>query len=165
MKKSKKNMTKWIQEIAKKQDIHTEIENKDDADIIRYSFRLDNALSNVNVAIVIDNANGSIFAYSFVDANAGKHKNEVGELLMRLNCNDAGAFWLDFDTGEISYHIHAPINSFENDEDLTSFLYISATHFDYWGDAIMKVILGCISPKDAIDEVVKEDETDKSEEK
>ena len=153
MEKTREEMVKWVQKVAKAQEIHCEVEHEEKRDIIRMGFRLNSAIAVVNVVIVAEE-NG-FWSYGFIDNNAGKRLSEVAEFLMRANVNDIGHFSLDYDEGQISYMFHSSYRVYEEDVDLIFLWHLPVIRFDDYGDALLKVILGCATPKEAFEESIK----------
>ena len=153
MKKTREEMVRWVQRVAKAQEIHCEIEHEEKRDIIRMGFRLNNAIPAVDVAIAAEE--DGFHSYGFIGNNAGKRLSEVGEFLMRANINDVGHFNLDYDEGQICYEFSSPYLEYEEDDDLTLLWRIPLIRFNDFGDALLKVILGCATPKEAFEESIK----------
>ena len=162
MKKTREEMTQWIQEVVKAGEINCEVTHEEECDCIRMGFRLNNTVSVVNVVIIVNDDH--IQSYGFIDNNAGKKVAEVGEFLMRANVWDTGHFSLNYDNGEIWYEFRSPYCAYEKDEDLPILWWLPVERFEVYGDALLKVILGCASPKEAFEECVKKAESEQGEE-
>ena len=72
--------------------------------------------------------------------------------------NDSGHFFLDYDNGQIGYVFYMPYGSIEEDEDLELLWVVPASRFEEYGDALLKVILGCSAPKAALEESINNSE-------
>ena len=161
MNKTREEMTQWVQSVVKTQEIQCEVEHEENRDIIRMGFRLNNAISIVNVVIV---AEDEFFqSYGFIDNNAGKRKAEVSEFLMRASASDSGHFALDFENGQISYEFRSPYCAYEKDDDLAVVWWLPVARFEDFGDALLKVILGCATPKEAFEECISQSKVQEGE--
>ena len=78
---------------------------------------------------------------------------------MRANISDFGHFNLDYDNDRIGYEFYVPYNVFEEDDDLAIVWNLPVIRFSIFGDGLLKVILGCATPKEAFEECMKEEES------
>ncbi len=161
MKKTREEMTQWVQKVVKAQEINCEVEHEENRDILRLGFRLNCAIPFVNIVIVAEES--CFISYGFIDNNAGKRLAEVGEFLMRANyIDDVGHFNLNYDDGQIYYKLYASYRIFDKDDDLFLLLHYPVFRFEDYGDGLLKVILGCANPKEAFEDSINAIEAHKS---
>ena len=153
MEKTREEMTQWVQKVAKAQEINCEVEHEENRDILRMGFRLNCAIPYVNIVIVAEES--CFISYGFIDNNAGKRLAEVSEFLMRANnIDDIGHFSLDYDEGQICYKLYASYRIFDKDDDLFLLFHFPVIRFTDYGDGLLKVILGCATPKEAFEDSI-----------
>ena len=85
MKKTREEMVRWVQRVAKAQEIHCEIEHEEKRDIIRMGFRLNNAIPAVDVAIAAEE--DGFHSYGFIGNNAGKSSINLNKRCTRSSFN------------------------------------------------------------------------------
>ena len=154
MMKTREEMVERFRKFVTASGCPCEVEHGENGDIIlRMGFRLNNAVSTADLVIVAEEF--GFRSYGSIGNNAGNKTAEVGEFLARASTNDVGHFSLDYDTGEISYVFYAPYCVFVEDSDFEA-LAIPVKRFAAFGDALLKVILGCSGPKAAFEDCVNE---------
>ena len=153
MKKTREEMTKSILNALKANDCPYEIENTTESNIIRVNVRLDCFVAYGKLVIIVDDYFPKSIFHIF--NNARKRIPEVSEFLMRANnIDDIGCFSLDCDEGDISYEFSYP-NVYKQDEDLAILWLLPMKRFEDYGDGLLKVMLGCSTPKEAFEECIR----------
>ena len=126
----------------------------DDEKFIHFAIRGDATFYDVMWGIA-DDETFSINLILPVEVKDEKMRPLVMELLTRANKSNAvrfGHFNLDLSDGEIAYHISYPIGEAGlEDKTVEYLLYDALIDCDFLFPAIMRVILGGLTPKDAMD--------------
>lgn len=126
----------------------------DEAGIFKVVFGLDCGLERCKVLVGIGEDN--ISAHGYIDLNVDEDDRlRVSEFITRANWGmKFGHFVLDFSDGEISY-INAVdcSDGFVPSEDaITTLIGRLPLMFELYGDGLLSVLLGVLSPKEAIEE-------------
>ena len=164
MEKNMKSIAANFEKFCENHEFTLEREDDEDGDYILYRLNigLDCSLGTIHYKIIFEE--NVVTIIGDIDANAGKRKNEVGEFLMRLNDDEyLGHMQMDYDSGDILYQTRLGYETFTEEDDFHELNRCSINRAEMYGDSLMKVILGVMSPKEAYDEVQKRLEEDQAE--
>lgn len=155
MEKTREEMTQWIVKVAEANGFHCDVKPYEDGNSLDMRIKLNCALGTV--AVIINVEDDFILTTGFTDVNIGQKIAEVGEFLMRANCDEFGHFYLNYDEPDVvSYSgCRLPYDCFKQDGDIVLLWYLPCLRFDTYGDGLVKVLLGCSTPKEAYEECVK----------
>ena len=153
MDKTPEKMMRWLRRILDDKGVDYEVI---DPESIRITWKLYNKIQTIDNTIVAHD--DRFHSFSAPEITAEDKIPEVGEFLMRANwCLDPGHFYLDYDTGEIGYEFFSPYRQHDTDEDFEMLWDNHIINFNWFGDGLLKVILGSAAPKAAYDECCPDD--------
>ena len=148
MDKTPEKMMQWLRRILDEKEIDYEVI---DAESIRVKWKLYSRIQTIDNTIVAHE--GRFHSFSDIALTAENKIPEVAEFLMRANwCLDPGHFYLDYDSGEISFELFSPYRNHEKDEDFDVLWETPIINFNWFGDGLLKVIFGYATAKAAYDE-------------
>lgn len=150
MGKTRESMKSWILEVAKGFDHDFMVEHRAGEDILSYCFPLECELKEVKVKIFVADKISVVATPSM--AIPMDVLDRVGELLMRLNFQTTGNFYLNYDTGALNYILDVRFEDCEKADDVAFLWLMPLATLEICGKALMRVLRGEISPRDAVKE-------------